>query len=71
MHGTLDQAMPCAPAHTSRCNTSICPTPTQLLEHPNIAEVFPADVIARAKLLVQAIPGGLGAYRCGGAGTAW
>eukprot|EP00239_Pterosperma_sp_CCMP1384_P002945 CAMPEP_0197849438 /NCGR_PEP_ID=MMETSP1438-20131217/12073_1 /TAXON_ID=1461541 /ORGANISM="Pterosperma sp., Strain CCMP1384" /LENGTH=515 /DNA_ID=CAMNT_0043462123 /DNA_START=190 /DNA_END=1737 /DNA_ORIENTATION=- len=36
-----------------------CPS---LLDKPNTASVFPADVIARAKELIEAIPGGTGAY---------
>ncbi|GIL81466.1 hypothetical protein Vretimale_1026 [Volvox reticuliferus] len=40
---------------------ALCECP-QLLSHPQIREFFPEDVIARAELLVKAIPGGLGAY---------
>ncbi|KXZ46718.1 hypothetical protein GPECTOR_41g683 [Gonium pectorale] len=40
---------------------ALCECP-QLLSHPNIRELFPEDVIARAQLLSKAIPGGLGAY---------
>lgn len=36
----------------------------QLLEHPNVGDLFPSDVIARARSLLSAIPGGVGAYRC-------
>ncbi len=34
----------------------------QLLDHPNVAQLFPSDVISRARQLLQAIPGGVGAY---------
>ncbi|KAG2447826.1 hypothetical protein HYH02_007282 [Chlamydomonas schloesseri] len=40
---------------------ALCECP-QLLSHPNIRELFPEDVIARAQLLNKQIPGGLGAY---------
>ena len=34
----------------------------QLLEVPEVGRLFPSDVIARAKLLLDQIPGGVGAY---------
>lgn len=37
---------------------------SQLLQHPQISELFPSDVISRATVLLKAIPGGVGAYRC-------
>ncbi|MEW5319533.1 MAG: hypothetical protein WDW38_010678 [Sanguina aurantia] len=40
---------------------ALCEFP-QLLQHPQIADLFPSDVISRAKLLLHAIPGGVGAY---------
>lgn len=40
---------------------ALCEYPP-LLEHPAIADMFPSDVIKRAKMLLEAIPGGLGAY---------
>mmetsp|Transcript_16381 Transcript_16381/g.40841 ORF Transcript_16381/g.40841 Transcript_16381/m.40841 type:complete len:490 (-) Transcript_16381:295-1764(-) len=40
---------------------SLCEYP-ELLQHPQVAQLFPIDVIDRARKLVAAIPGGLGAY---------
>jgi aspartate/methionine/tyrosine aminotransferase len=34
----------------------------QLLEHPQIGALFPADVIERARVFLSDIPGGVGAY---------
>lgn len=34
----------------------------QLLEHPQIGNLFPSDVIERAKVFLSDIPGGVGAY---------
>ena len=36
-----------------------CPT---LLDHPKVAELYPGDVIARAKQCLTYFNGGLGAY---------
>lgn len=35
----------------------------QLLEVPQVEHLFPVDVISRARLLLDQIPGGVGAYR--------
>ena len=35
----------------------------QLLENPNVSQLFPSDVVERAKLFIKNIPGGVGAYR--------
>mmetsp|Transcript_18252 Transcript_18252/g.39287 ORF Transcript_18252/g.39287 Transcript_18252/m.39287 type:complete len:505 (+) Transcript_18252:254-1768(+) len=40
---------------------ALCECP-QLLDHPHVAQLFPPDVISRAKDLLQKIPGGVGAY---------
>jgi hypothetical protein len=37
----------------------LCP---QLLDSPHAADLFPPDAIARAKLLLDRLPGGTGAY---------
>lgn len=34
----------------------------QLLDHPQIGALFPADVIERARVFLSDIPGGVGAY---------
>lgn len=34
----------------------------QLLDHPQIGNLFPSDVIDRAKVFLSDIPGGVGAY---------
>jgi alanine transaminase len=39
----------------------LCEYP-QLLEEPAAAQLFPADVIERAKVFLKEIPGGIGAY---------
>jgi hypothetical protein len=38
------------------------PAPPQLLDSPLLPQLFPADVIARARELLRAVPGGIGAY---------
>lgn len=38
------------------------PSPVQLLDHPAVHDIFPSDVITRARALLADIPGGLGAY---------
>eukprot|EP01027_Heterolobosea_sp_BB2_P022498 GEZU01033141.1.p1 GENE.GEZU01033141.1~~GEZU01033141.1.p1 ORF type:complete len:499 (-),score=198.56 GEZU01033141.1:69-1565(-) len=35
---------------------------THVLDHPDISKVFPADAIARAKLISKSVPGNTGAY---------
>eukprot|EP00878_Enallax_costatus_P033859 GHUV01037435.1.p1 GENE.GHUV01037435.1~~GHUV01037435.1.p1 ORF type:complete len:496 (+),score=103.97 GHUV01037435.1:60-1547(+) len=40
---------------------SLCEYP-QLLDHPQIGNLFPSDVIERAKVFLSDIPGGVGAY---------
>lgn len=37
--------------------------PPQLLDHPSAKDIFPSDVLQRARKLLAAIPGGVGAYR--------
>ncbi|KAF8060624.1 ALAAT2 [Scenedesmus sp. PABB004] len=39
----------------------LCEYPA-LLDHPAVGGLFPADVVARARLYLSAIPGGVGAY---------
>lgn len=39
----------------------LCPPP-QLLSHPQVSQLFPPDVIERARVFLAEIPGGLGAY---------
>lgn len=33
-----------------------------LLDHPKVGELFPSDAIARARKLLEAFKGGIGAY---------
>jgi aspartate/methionine/tyrosine aminotransferase len=44
------------------CHLILCPLCLQLLEHPQIGALFPADVIDRARVFLSDIPGGVGAY---------
>ena len=41
---------------------ALCAAPF-LLQHPKVGELFPADAIARAKKLLGAFSGGIGAYQ--------
>ena len=40
---------------------ALCDCPT-LLDNPDVDKLFPSDAIARAQALLQACPGGTGAY---------